>query len=441
MSRFRTPSVHFAHGAARSRPAASPPRMWLREWIKHGSDAKEGEFPSKLKFRRTIVVGDVHGCFPELKRLLRSVQLSLARGDRLCLVGDLVGKGQPGGGARAVRLARTLQERWGRESVLAVLGNHDLHLLERAWRPVVMDVAVRLAGSGSEGKGDDLECTVVVRRGCDAGALADAVARSQGVPLGSVTVSVGLEELARDRLLEEAGVGPESENVVATFSASRAADALEEEESGVLPVASGDDDADLLSEQDEDLGPLPELETPLAPGADLSTVSRAHYADGMHMTAQDWDWLSNLPLAERFEQGGKEYLLVHAGLIPGRRLSEHTQADDRALTHMRNVIPQDEGKWEPSEGGVNSEGRAWAAEWNGPEHVIFGHDAVRRYQEFPFATGLDTGACYGTRLSALILPAHALVSVRSHQYSPAPGADADPFVQCGDNPGSVVKEV
>jgi diadenosine tetraphosphatase ApaH/serine/threonine PP2A family protein phosphatase len=66
----------------------------------------------------TIVVGDVHGCLDELRRLL--VKCGFRRGDALVLAGDLVAKGPDSRGV--IQLARE-------EGALAVLGNHDDHVL------------------------------------------------------------------------------------------------------------------------------------------------------------------------------------------------------------------------------------------------------------------------------------------------------------------------
>ena len=57
------------------------------------------------------------------------------------------------------------------------------------------------------------------------------------------------------------------------------------------------------------------------------------------------------------------------------------------------------------------EGAPWGALWTGPEHAVFGHDAVRGLQPHAHATGLDTGCVYGRELTGLLLPAHKLVSV------------------------------
>lgn len=69
--------------------------------------------------RRTLLIGDVHGCNEELGELLKLSGWTSE--DRLVLVGDLVAKGPDSVGV--VTRAREL-------GALAVLGNHDAHLLE-----------------------------------------------------------------------------------------------------------------------------------------------------------------------------------------------------------------------------------------------------------------------------------------------------------------------
>ncbi|MEZ5331155.1 MAG: symmetrical bis(5'-nucleosyl)-tetraphosphatase [Thermoanaerobaculia bacterium] len=73
----------------------------------------------------TWVVGDVHGCWRTLERLLARLDLK-AGTDRLWLVGDLVNRGP--GSLEVLRWARDRQLAMGGRFVVT-LGNHDLHLL------------------------------------------------------------------------------------------------------------------------------------------------------------------------------------------------------------------------------------------------------------------------------------------------------------------------
>lgn len=72
----------------------------------------------------TYAIGDIQGCYRTFRRLLQRIDFDPAR-DRLWLTGDLVNRGPD-----SVEVLRWARDH--RQSVVAVLGNHDLHLLALA---------------------------------------------------------------------------------------------------------------------------------------------------------------------------------------------------------------------------------------------------------------------------------------------------------------------
>jgi hypothetical protein len=132
-------------------------------------------------------------------------------------------------------------------------------------------------------------------------------------------------------------------------------------------------------------------------------VRPRHIAVAEQLSPADVAWLAALPLWLRLDEAGTElpYLVVHAGLVPGVALERQ---DREHLLNLRSITAE----------GLPSkrlDGTPWAASWRGPEHVVFGHDAVRGLQRHPLATGLDSGCVYGRELTALVLPAGELISV------------------------------
>ena len=122
----------------------------------------------------------------------------------------------------------------------------------------------------------------------------------------------------------------------------------------------------------------------------------------------DWALLESLPLTIPVPEVNA--IAVHAGLVPGVPLDEQPR---KFLLNLRSITREGE----PSK--RVSDGVPWASLWQGPEHVVFGHDAVRGLQRHPFATGLDTGCVYGGALSALILPANRIISTPARRpYAP-----------------------
>jgi serine/threonine protein phosphatase 1 len=103
------------------------------------------------------------------------------------------------------------------------------------------------------------------------------------------------------------------------------------------------------------------------------------------------DWVAALP--PYIDLG--DYVVVHAGLRPGRSLAEQDIGD---LTEIRQVV-------------IGDREIPWFDLYSGNQTVIFGHWVFGEPVVKTNAIGIDTGCVYGGRLTACVLPGRHLVSV------------------------------
>lgn len=96
-------------------------------------------------------------------------------------------------------------------------------------------------------------------------------------------------------------------------------------------------------------------------------------------------------------------LIVHAG-VDVQEKNLHSQKIWNLL-HVRRVLRDGT----PVEKG--DEGSLWARLWEGPETIVFGHDARTGFQEEEHAIGIDTACVYGKALTAVIYPGKRFESV------------------------------
>jgi hypothetical protein len=119
----------------------------------------------------------------------------------------------------------------------------------------------------------------------------------------------------------------------------------------------------------------------------------------------------------------RDTIIVHAGFITGKPLEEQ---DIPTMIFIRGLQKREsaDGPWEfysfsnakilGSDAHKPAVGPTlWAKTWEGPERVVFGHDAAIGLQRYDgdWALGIDTGAVYGGQLTGLILPRGEVVQV------------------------------
>ncbi len=132
-------------------------------------------------------------------------------------------------------------------------------------------------------------------------------------------------------------------------------------------------------------------------------------------------WLAALPLTIPLDDAepGVPWVVVHAGFEPGRPVAKQ---HERIVVRVRFL--DEAGRMLGIRGAGDEPPNAirWATRWTGPESVIYGHavlgmEAPRRDEPKPGVTcmGIDTGCCFGGRLTAFVLPGREIVQVAAQR--------------------------
>jgi diadenosine tetraphosphatase ApaH/serine/threonine PP2A family protein phosphatase len=137
-------------------------------------------------------------------------------------------------------------------------------------------------------------------------------------------------------------------------------------------------------------------------------------------SAEDLAFLRTLPPYLRLDT---QWLAVHGGFLPNHSPEEQSHnvvLRLRYLDERDHFVSLGDELIQPP-GTVR-----WATRWPGPENVVYGHAVhdlvsprIDRTASGGTCFGLDTGCCFGGRLTALVLPSLEIVQVAARkEYVP-----------------------
>eukprot|EP01084_Bolivina_argentea_P146441 256399_1 len=117
------------------------------------------------------------------------------------------------------------------------------------------------------------------------------------------------------------------------------------------------------------------------------------------ITTENIEYLKSLPYY-MYADTNKSILVCHAGIIPDPKIkiTEQNKINLMKIRHVQ-ILHNEMVALE-----TDTIGTPWISYYNGFNgHIFFGHDAKKLLQIGVFATGLDTGCCYGNWLTAAIV--------------------------------------
>lgn len=154
----------------------------------------------------------------------------------------------------------------------------------------------------------------------------------------------------------------------------------------------------------------------------MTNMTPEQAAQNAALSEDDVAWLAALPLTIRLDA---RWVLVHGGLEGDRSYAE--QVTSSHLVRVRDVNPIDRTYKKRKDPAERERGMVpWSTLWPGPESVLYGHavhslETPRVDEPVPGVRcyGIDTGCCFGGRLTAAVFAPGAsepeLVQVPAHR--------------------------
>jgi diadenosine tetraphosphatase ApaH/serine/threonine PP2A family protein phosphatase len=176
--------------------------------------------------------------------------------------------------------------------------------------------------------------------------------------------------------------------------------------SGFFSVLGNHEESHLRWRRHEDRRAAdPSYKNPMQP------MTAERQAQNAALTAEDIAWLRSLPLTVEPLPG---WILVHAGLFPGKTIEEQVKDKELRDKIIRLRWVDQDGDFVPLEDDTAPTGppgsRPWMDVYDGPYNVVYGHAVhsletpkVNNRSQGVKTYGIDTGCCFGGRLSALVV--------------------------------------
>lgn len=143
--------------------------------------------------------------------------------------------------------------------------------------------------------------------------------------------------------------------------------------------------------------------------------SQEYYAN---LSDEDVNYIAQMPTSIKIG----DTIIVHAGLRPGIPLEKQSKDDLMYLRYIDSNQKFVSLKKISKIGKELAEAHFWTEFWTGPESIVYGHNVSSMEtplieEIYPGTTcyGLDTGCCFGGKLTALILETKEIVQVQAKQ--------------------------